>query len=108
MFELLVIILLFAITIFMSKNNFKSRSEEIKTNLKEFNLEIRNKFYSMPEDKQKEFLSLLNPERKANLESVLISNFNYASNAWALQQQVAKQQELFIELNKYANKQQGE
>ncbi|MBI6872806.1 hypothetical protein [Clostridium aciditolerans] len=104
MFEILVIILLFGITIFMSKNNFKSRSDELKANLKEFNLEIKNKFYSMPEDKQKEFLSLLNPEWKVNFESILSNNFNYAANAWALQQQIAKQQELFIELDKYANK----
>lgn len=104
MFGILIIILLFTITIFISKNNFKSRSEELKTNLKEFNLEIKNKFYSMPESKQKEFLSLLNSEWKVNFESILSNNFNYAVNAWALQQQIAKQQELFIELNKYANR----
>ena len=104
MSEILIIILLFAATIFMSKNNFKSRSEELKANLEKFNLELKNRFYSMSEDKQREFLSLLNPEWKANLESILNNNFNYATNAWALQQQIAKQQDLFIELDKYANK----
>lgn len=101
---ILIVILLFVITIFISKNNFKSRGEEIKKNLQEFNLEIKNKFYSMPKNKQDEFMSLLSPEWKPNFESILNNNFNYASNPWALQQQIPKQQELFIELNNFSKK----
>lgn len=95
MLILIVFIGIFAFTIYFSRNNFKNRTEEISLNLKNFNTEIRDFFYNMPKDAQQQFLNKLNEDWKKNFESILNDNFNYGSNAWALQSQITTQQELF-------------
>lgn len=103
MFGIIIFLLIFAIAIFISRNNLKNRREELKTNLIEFNNEIRHIFYSVSEDNQKKFLNLLNSQWRVNLESIVNNNFNYANSIWALQNQITQQQELFTELKKFIN-----
>lgn len=99
-----VFIGIFAFTIFFSRNNLKSRTEEIHSNLKNFNLEIKDFFYKMPVNAQNEFLHKLNEDWKNNFESILNDSFNYGSNVWSLQSQISTQQELFKALHDFSEK----
>lgn len=100
----IVFIGIFAFTIFFSRNNLKKRTEEIHSNLKNFNIEIKDFFYKMPDDTQKEFLDKLTEDWKNNFESILDDSFNYGSNVWALQSQISAQQELFKALHDFNEK----
>ncbi|MDF2880741.1 MAG: hypothetical protein K0R54_1298 [Clostridiaceae bacterium] len=100
----IVFVGIFAFTIYFSRNNFKKRTEEISINLKNFNIEIKDFFYEMPDDAQKEFLDKLNEDWKSNFESILNESFNYGSNVWSLQSQITTQQELFKALHDFNEK----
>lgn len=104
MWIFLIFIIIFAMFIYISRNNYKNRSIELYNNLKNFNQEIEKFYYSMPNNHQEKFLSLLNPKWKNNFLSILNENFNYANNVWALQNQIANQEELFIALQKFSEK----
>ncbi|NMM64192.1 hypothetical protein HBE96_16320 [Clostridium sp. P21] len=101
---ILLLFILIILAIIMCKNNFKKRTEELTNNLKNFNEEIKSIFYSTPEVYQEKLLNLLTSESQANLKSILNGNFAYGANAWSIQQQMLKQQELLIELNNLRRK----
>ncbi|QAT40704.1 hypothetical protein [Clostridium sp. JN-9] len=100
----IVFIVIFAFAIFFSRNNLKKRTEEIHSNLENFNIEIKDFFYKMSDDAQKEFLDKLNEDWKGNFESILNDSFNYGSNVWSLQSQISAQQELFKALHDFNEK----
>ncbi|NEZ45816.1 hypothetical protein FDF74_01165 [Clostridium niameyense] len=99
-----IFIIISAVSLYICRNNYKNRSIELYNNLKNFNQEIEELYYSMPNNHQEKFLSLLNPKWKNNFLSILTRNFNYANNVWALQNQIAEQEELFIALQKFSGK----
>ncbi len=104
MIGLLFIAFIMILTVAVCKNNFKKRTEELTSNLKSFNEDIKKVFYSIPEVHQEKLLNLLNKENQANLKNVLSNNFIYGSNAWSIQQQILKQQELVMEINNLKRK----
>lgn len=95
---LIFFIFIVAASLLVCKNNFKKRTEELTSNLKAFNEEIKEVFYSIPEVHQENLLNSLTNENQTNLKSILNNSFIYGANAWSIQQQILKQQELLMEL----------
>ncbi|NFM48393.1 hypothetical protein FDC01_00835 [Clostridium botulinum] len=98
---LIIFICILALAMWISRNNYKNRKYELINNLKDFNKYIEDYYHSMEEDKKEKFISLLNTNWKEKFVSILERKFYYANNVWSIQQQIAKQEELFSELKKF-------
>lgn len=101
MLNFILLIAVFIIALLVSRNNFRKRSEELKKNLEIFNREIKDHFLNLSDKNQDRFLCQLDDKFKYSLQSILKDTFNYGNNAWAIQQQIADQQELLLMLNKF-------
>ncbi|EJO5349490.1 hypothetical protein NRP93_003669 [Clostridium botulinum] len=98
---LIIFICILALAMYISRKNYKNRKNELINNLKDFNEYIKNYYYSMEKNKKEKFISLLNKNWKENFISILNHNFYYANNVWAIQKQIATQEELFSELKNF-------
>lgn len=98
---LLIFIFILMLAMWISRNNYKNRKNELISNLEAFNKYIETYYHSMDQNKKEKFMSLLNKNWKENFISILNHNFYYANNVWAIQQQIATQEELFSELKKF-------
>nr|WP_235838120.1 hypothetical protein [Clostridium tepidum] len=99
--SLAIFIGILILAMWICKNNYKNRKYELINNLKDFNKYIENYYHSMEQFKQEKFISLLNTNWKEDFMSILEHRFYYGNNIWSVQQQIAKQEELFRELKKF-------
>lgn len=104
MYSLIALILIIVLAALIMKRNYKSRGVEIQKNVGSFNDEIKKFYYSLPAESQHEFASNLNGEWKDLFSSILEDRFNFGRNVWALQSQIAQQQELFQALSDFRKK----
>lgn len=99
--SLAIFIGILILAMWICKNNYKNRKFELINNLKDFNKYIEDYYHSMDQYKKEKFISLLNASWKENFISILEHRFYYDNNVWSIQQQIAKQEELFSELKKF-------
>nr|WP_243154569.1 hypothetical protein [Clostridium sporogenes] len=99
--SLAIFIGILILAMWICKNNYKNRKYELINNLKDFNKYIEDYYHSMDQYKKEKFISLLNASWKENFISILEHRFYYGNNVWSIQQQIAKQEELFSELKKF-------
>jgi len=99
--SLAIFIGILILAMWICKNNYKNRKFELINNLKDFNKYIEDYYHSMDQYKKEKFISLLNASWKENFISILEHRFYYGNNVWSIQQQIAKQEELFSELKKF-------